>query len=79
MVGERYNVGDEVIVTDQITCLPRAKAIIKYIEQDNEIPELFWAYLIVDDDLLNDKIDLNPQIGRYWEVKATISPYLSLA
>lgn len=79
MIGEQYNIGDTVLVTDQITCLPRATATVKYVEQDNEIPELYWVYLVVGNVSLNDKFDPNPYIGNYWEVMESFSPYLSLS
>lgn len=77
MIGERYNIGDRVIVIDQIT-YSSTRAIVKYVEQDNEISDLFWIYLVIDDDIFNDKLDINPNIGRYWEVIDSISPYLRL-
>lgn len=77
MIGECYNIGDQVIVIDQIT-YSSTRAIVKYVEQDNEISDLFWIYLVIDDDIFNDKLDINPNIGRYWEVIDSISPYLRL-
>lgn len=77
MIGECYNIGDRVIVIDQIT-YSYTRAIVKYVEQDNEISDLFWIYLVIDDDIFNDKLDINPNIGRYWEVIDSISPYLRL-
>lgn len=49
--------GKRVRILDRIQLYDKYNGVIKYIEPDNEIPELLWLYIIADDEHLNDKVD----------------------
>ena len=44
-------------ILDRVQLYDKYNGVIKYIEPDNEIPELLWLYIIADDEYLNDKVD----------------------
>lgn len=60
------NVGDVVIVLDDIDYELTNTATIKLIEDDEDIPGLLWLYLRANDESLNTNID--NRIGSFWRV-----------
>lgn len=71
---DKYHVGDIVEVIDKIDPDFSNIATIKYIEPDNEYPELNWLYLVANEEVLN--INLYPSIGQYWTVMEDSSNYI---
>ena len=70
-----FCLGDIVKVTDKLDCRTVNYATINGIEQDDEMPEITWLYLIANDDRLNDKFDA--KLGRYyWCVLESTNPYI---
>ena len=63
-----YQIGDIVEVADKIDPenQPKIIATVKYIEQDNEIPSIFWIYLVANEEVLNTNMD--PTLGYFWEI-----------
>lgn len=73
---DKYHVGDIVEVFDKIDPDFSDIATIKYIEPDNEYPELNWLYLVANEEVLNTNI--HPLIGEYWTVMEDSSSYIKL-
>ena len=72
-----YDIGDIVKVTDNIDYESYNIGTIKFIEPDNEIKDLFWLYIIANDDSLNDKTD--PKFSfHYWKILEHINPFIEL-
>lgn len=71
-----YAIGDIVKVFDKIDPInqPPVIATVRFIEQDNEINDLYWMYLLSIDDMLNDKID--PMIGPYFTIVESTNEYV---
>lgn len=72
----QFQIGDIVEVADKIDTDIITTATIKHIEQDTEIPELFWLYLIANEEILNTNI--HPIIGYFWEIVSSNSEYIRL-
>jgi hypothetical protein len=66
IVSVRDRIADDVLVT----------ATIRLVEQDNEFPDLFWYYLVANEEVLNDKLD--NRIGMYWEILENASNRISV-
>jgi hypothetical protein len=77
-MGCEFQVGDIVEIADKIDPenQPTVIATVKYIEQDNELKDLFWLYLISNEDVLNTNI--HPAFGYYWDIKESNSDYIRL-
>ena len=73
-----FQIGDIVEVADKIDPenQPTTVATIKHIELDNDIPDLFWLYLIANEEVLNTNMD--PKLGYYWEIIPSNCPYIRL-
>ena len=63
---ELLPVGTIVRIKDRICDDVFVTATIKLVEQDNEIPDLFWYYFIANEEVLNDKLD--NRIGLYFDI-----------
>lgn len=74
----QFQIGDIVEVADKIDPenQPTTIATIKHIELDNEMPGLFWVYLIANEEVLNTNMD--PTLGYYWEIVPDNCPYMRL-
>ena len=59
-------VGDIIEVLDLVDYTVTYKGTIKMIEPDDEIPELWYLYVRVNDESLN--IHNDPRIGNYWDI-----------
>ena len=77
-MGCEFQVGDIVEIADKIDPenQPKMIATIKYIEQDNDFKDLFWLYLIANEDVLN--VHAHPAFGYYWDIKESNSDYIRL-
>lgn len=75
----KYEIGDIVEVADNIDPENQATVIatVKLIEQDNEIPELYWLYLVANEEVLNCT-DVHPVIGPYWAIREDTNKYIRL-
>lgn len=78
MITCQFKTGDIVEIADKIDPVnqPTTVATIKYIEPDNEIPNLFWLYLIANEELLNT--NMHPTFGYYWIIIENNSDYIRL-
>ena len=72
-----FDVGDIVSIADKIDPDIKTIATIKYIEPDDEFPNLNWLYLIANEEVLNDT-DIHPVIGPYWRIIEDCSPCITL-
>ena len=74
----QFQIGDIIEVADKIDPenLPTTVATVKYIEKDNDISDLYWLYLIANEEVLNTNI--HPTLGYYWEIIPYNCPYLRL-
>lgn len=61
-----YNIGDVVYVEDLINDEIIYYGTVRLIEEDNEIPGLFWLYIRANDEELNVNID--QRIGEYFVI-----------
>ena len=59
-----FYIGDIVEVLDEIDCETKTIATIKLIEQDEDFNNIFYLYLIANEEALNVNID--QRIGNYW-------------
>lgn len=59
-----YNIGDIVEIIDAINDDVVYYGTVRLIEEDNEIPGLFWLYIRANDEELNVNID--QRIGEYF-------------
>lgn len=81
-----YGLGDIVGVLDKIGLDEYTVGTIQKIEPNTEnffsqdpdvvVPEFAWIYIRANNDILNVNVD--PNIGMYWTVIESISPYLRL-
>lgn len=73
-----FQIGDIVEVADKVDPenQPTVITTVKYIEPDNEIPGLFWLYLIANEEVLNT--NMHPNFGYYWEIAPDNCPYIRL-
>ena len=77
-MGCEFQVGDIVEIADKIDPenQPTVIATVKCIEQDNELKDLFWLYLIANEDVLN--VNIHPVFGYYWNIIESNSDYIRL-
>lgn len=61
-----YNLGDCVLLIDLVDPDTAEIGTIKFIEQDDEIEDLYWIYIRANKEELNDKID--DKIGNYYAI-----------
>ena len=73
-----FQIGDIVEVADKIDPdnQPTTIATVKHIEQDNDFPNLFWLYLLANEDILNT--NMHTTLGYYWEIIPDNCPYIRL-
>lgn len=71
-----FQIGDIIEVADKIDPenQPTVISTIKYIEPDNEIPGLFWLYLLANEEVLNT--NMHHAFGYYWEIVPDSCPYI---
>ena len=74
----QFQVGDIVEVADKIDPenQPTTIATIKRVEPDNSFADLYWLYLLANEEVLNTKLD--PNIGYYWEILPDNCPFIRL-
>ena len=74
----QYQIGDIVEVADKIDPenLPTTVATVKYIEKDDDFVDLYWLYLVANEEVFNTNI--HPLIGYYWEIAPDNCPYVRL-
>ena len=74
----QFQIGDIVEIADEIDPenQPTEIATVKYIEQDDDFPELFWIYLVANEEVLN--INSHPAFGFYWKVVPESYDYMRL-
>ena len=71
----KYNIGDVVTLYDKVDDEVYNTGVIKFIEQDDQIPNVFWLYVMANNENLNDKFD--PRLPfRFWTIVENTSPYL---
>jgi hypothetical protein len=71
-----FYIGDIVEVLDEIDCETKTIATIKLIEQDEDFNNIFYLYLIANEEALNVNID--QRIGNYWKIISSTSEYITL-
>lgn len=74
----QFQIGDIIEVADKIDPenQPTTIATVKYIEQDHDLPCIFWLYLIANEEVLN--YNMHPTFGCYWEIVASDVPHIRL-
>lgn len=74
----QFQIGDIVEIADRIDPenQPTVMATVKFIEKDNELPGLYWLYLIANEEVLN--INIHPEIGYYWNITTNTDNYIRL-
>ena len=71
-----YAVGDTVALYDKVNEGEYHNGVIKYIEKDTHIPELYWIYIRANEEELNDKMD--PRFSyKYWQLVENTSQFLT--
>lgn len=75
----KFEIGDVVEVADRIDPenQPTVIATVKYIEQDSEFKDLYWLYLLANEEVLNCT-DVHPVIGPYWAIMEDSNEYIRL-
>lgn len=71
-----FQIGDIVEVADKLDTDIKVTATVKYIEKDDEIPDLYWLYLVSNDISMN--INFDSRIGNFWDMSANTSDYIRL-
>lgn len=71
-----FYIGDIVEVLDEIDCETKTIATIKLIEQDEDFNNIFYLYLIANEEALNVNID--QRIGNYWKIISSTNEYITL-
>lgn len=73
-----FQIGDIVEVADKIDPenQPTVIATVKYAESDDTIPDLFWLYLLANEEVLNTNVD--SKCGYYWELIPSNSDYIRI-
>lgn len=66
-----YKVGDCVLLTDLVDPDIAEMGTIKFIEEDNEIQDLYWIYIRANKEELNDKFD--DKIGNFYDIVEHVS------
>ena len=75
----KFQIGDIVEIADKIDPenQPTTIATVKYIEQDNDFNDLYWLYLVANEEVLNNKVD--PKFSfYYWEIVPDRYEYMRL-
>lgn len=74
----QFDIGDIVEIADKVDPenQPTIIATIKFIEQDDEISDLYWLYLLANEEVLNTNV--SPVFGYYWDVVPNNSEYIRL-
>lgn len=77
-MGCPFQIGDIIEVADNIDPenQPTTIATVKYIESDDIFPDIYFLYLIANEEVLNTKID--NKIGYYWDITTHNSPFIRL-
>lgn len=70
----RFSLGETVKVIDRINTKISVMATVKLIEQDVDIPDLFYIYLVAVKSEYNDKFE--HKVGQYWDVFGSHDPYI---
>ena len=78
MLECQFQIGDIVEIADEIDPenQPTEIATVKYIERDNDFQDLFWIYLIANEDILN--INSHEAFGFYWKIVPEHYDYMRL-
>ena len=78
MLEHQFEIGDIVEIADEVDPenQPTEIATVRYIEQDNDFPELFWIYLIANEEVLN--MNAHPAFGFYWKIIPNTYDYIRL-
>jgi hypothetical protein len=71
-----FQIGDIVEIIDKIDTSISSIATVRLIEPDNELPGLFWIYLMANEEVLNS--NLHPTIGSYWDIIPSDSEFIKL-
>lgn len=67
-------IGSIIYIMDQIDPDIKTYGTIRLVEQDNDIPDLQWYYVMANDEMLNVQFD--PRIGNYWRIIENTSEYI---
>lgn len=68
-------IGAIICIMDQIDPEIKTYGTIKFVEQDNEIPELQWLYIRANNEELNTQFD--PRFGAFWRIIEDSSDYIA--
>ena len=73
----QFQIGDIIEVADKIDPenLPTTVATVKYIEPDEDFVDLYWLYLVANEEILNTNMHT---FGYYWEIVPNNCPYIRL-
>jgi len=71
-----FQIGDIVEVADKVDTDITTIATIKIIEPDADLPNVFWLYLLANEEVLNT--NMHPVVGYYWDIIASDSEYIRL-
>lgn len=74
MANELLPVGTIVNLIDRVDPTTGTVCTIRYVEQDNEFPGLYFYYLSANNDELNTKFD--PKIGNFFEMSSNNDEHL---
>ena len=70
-----YNIGDVVTLYDNIDDDLYNTGVIRFMEQDDQIPNLFWLYIMANDETLN--VNMDPRFPFfYWRIVEASDPHL---
>lgn len=61
-------------ILDQVDLTTTTPCTLKFIEQDDEMPGLFWYYFVANDENLNANYD--PRFGNYWAIREHTNQYI---
>ena len=67
-------IGSIIYIMDQIDPDIKTYGTIRLVEQDTEIPDLQWYYVMANDETLNVQFD--SRIGNYWRIIENTSEYI---
>lgn len=73
-----FQIGDIVEIADEIdpNNQPTVVATVKYIEPDNDFVDLFWVYLLANEEVFNT--NTHNEIGYYWKIIPDHYEYIRL-
>ena len=63
---ELLPVGTIVKIKDRVCDDVSVLATVKFVEPDNDFPNLYWYYFVANEEVLNDKLD--NRFGLYYEI-----------